>query len=289
MQSKHALFQRVVIILLVNIISACTAMKEKEPPPTMNVIELIIQGEYGQAKAQAANDPEQLKQVNKVIADYEAALPKKLHQHIVHQRWEEIQLLLEQAEQRIPNSPALSEAKAQWRAAQEEEQQQLEIQRLIAESEALYANMILDQQLLRINPRDFSVNWRSQSYPKKAKTMAAKLLQVGEQALTENHIALAQQTLPLAHQLNATPESKAAKTELENVLARQQQEAQELQRQSLAQQRRQQFKQLVSELEGALAKEQLERSINLLKQAEAIDRGSEKLPPLKRQLQQKID
>ena len=290
MQNNRLFFQSILIILLANTISACGLMGErKSEQPTMNVIELIIEGNYTKARALAANDPDQLKQVEKVIANYEAALPKKLEQHISNQRWEEANQLLKQAEHRIPDSLVLKKAKNRWQTIQQKEQQHLETQRLIAESEALYANLTVDQQLLRINPENKTANQRSKSYRKKTKLMAENLLQTGKQALAKNDLTLAQKTLPLALQLNSTSESRAANNALEDVLTQQQQEIMELKQQSLAQQKRQQFKQLTNKLIDALAKEQLVRAITLMKQAEAINRNSEKLQPLKQQLQQKID
>ncbi len=255
----------------------------------MNVIELIIEGNYAQARIQATNNPDQLKQVEKVIADYEAALPKTLDQHISNQRWEEANQLLKQAEHRIPDSPVLKKEKNRWRTIQQKEQQHLETQRLIAESESLYANLTVDQQLLRIDPKNRAANQRSKSYRKKTKLMAENLLQIGSQALAKNDLTLAQKTLPLALQLYSTSKSRAANHALEDILTQQQQEIMELKQQSLAQQKRQQFKQLTNKLIDALAKAQLVRAITLMKQAEAINRNSEKLQPLKQQLQQKID
>ncbi len=290
MQNSKLFFQSILIILLANTISACGLVGERKPEqPAMNVIELIIEGNYTQAQALAANNPDQLKQVEKVIANYETALPKKLEQHISNQRWEEANQLLKQAEQRIPGSPVLKKAKNRWQTIQQKEQQHLETQRLIAESEALYANLTVDQQLLRIDPENRAANQRSKGYRKKTKSMAKKLLQTGKQALKKNDLILAQKTLPLALQLDSTSESRAANSELEDILTQQQQEIMELKQQSLAQQKRQQFKQLTNKLIDALAKEQLVRAITLMKQAEAINRNNEKLQLLKQQLQQKID
>jgi len=292
MAYKHRVFQLVIIVFLAISMSGCFVLKEKLPAPTMNVIELIIRGDYTQAhvqaQQQAKQDPEQLKQVNTVIANYEAALPEKLQDHILHQRWEEIHLLLVQAEQRIPDSPVLSEAKVSWLAVQEEELKRLKVQNLIVNSEALYANRALDEQLLRITPLNSVIKQRFKGYSAKAKKMSAKLVQIGKQALEEEHFFLAEQTLPLAYQLNVTQESKAAKIALDNLHAQQQQDALALKWESLAQQKKQQFERLMNELKDALAKEQLVRSVRLLKQAEVIDSDHDKLREPKLQLQQKV-
>lgn len=290
MQNNKLFFQSVLVILLANILTACELVSEKKTEqPAMNVIELIIEGDYTQARSRANNNPDQLKQVEKVIANYETALPKKLDHHINNQRWEEVNQLLKQAEHRIPDSPVLKKEKNRWQTIQQKEQQHLETQRLIAESEALYANLTVDQQLLRIDPENRAANQRLKGFRKKTKTMAEKLLQTGKQALVENDLTLAQKTLPLALQLNSTSESRAANHALEDILTQQQQEIMELKQQSLAQQKRQQFKQLTNKLIDALAKAELAQAITLVKRAEAINKNSEKLQSLKQQLQKKID
>ncbi|MCF6218310.1 MAG: hypothetical protein L3J62_01750 [Gammaproteobacteria bacterium] len=291
MQKNKTFFQSTLLILIIGTLSACAPLQEKKPTPpsNLNVIELIIRGDYAQALTQAANNPDERQQVEKVIANYEAALPKKLEQQISDQRWEEANRLLLQAEHRIPDSPALKQAKARWKAIQEKEQQHLEIERLIANSEALYANMTIDRQLLHLDPENPDAKKRSLKYRKKTQSMVKKLLKTGQQALQEKNLVLAQQTLPLAYQLSATTESKKAKAALENVLTQQHQENIELRQQSLAQQRRQRLRALTSQLESALEKRELERAIVLLKQAEAINRNSEKIQPLQQQLHKAIE
>ncbi len=278
-------------ILIVVTLSACVPLQEKKPTPAsnLNVIELIIRGDYTQALIQAADNPDERQQVEKVIANYEAALPNKLEQEITDQRWEDANRLLLQAEHRIPNSPILKQAKARWQAIQKKEQRRLEIERLIADAEALYANMTIDRQLLHIDPKDKNTKKRLLKYRKKTQSMVNKLLKIGKLALQEENVVLAQKTLPLAYQLSATTESKEAKAALENVLTQQHQESMELRQQSLAQQRRQQLRELTSKLASALEKRDLERAIVLLKQAEAINKNSEKLQPLKQQLRKEIE
>ncbi len=291
MQINKTFFQYTLLLLILGTLSACAPIKEKKPAPpsNLNVIELIIRGDYSQALLQAADNPDERQQVEKVIANYEAALPKKLEQLITDQHWEEANRLLLQAEHRIPDSPVLKQAKVRWQATQKKEQQRLETERLIANSEALYANMTIDRQLLHIDPENSQAKKRSLKYRKKSQLTAKKLLKTGKQAMQEENLVLAQQTLPLAYQLSATTESKEAKAALENVLTQQHQESIELKQQSLAQQRRQRLRELTSKLAVALEKRDLERAIVLLKQAEAINRNSEKIQPLKQQLHKEIE
>lgn len=293
MRDDNDFSRLLVVMLLMGSVSGCSPLQEKKSAPTLNVVELIIRGDYAQAKVvaqqQEESNPEALEQINTVIGNYKSALPERLEDHINHQRWEEIHKLLAQAEWRIPGSPELNAAQARWKIIQSEQQQRLEIQRLIIDSEALHANIVMDRQLLRMAPLDLSISSRLEKHIEKSKIMAAKLMQIGERALMEGHLVLAQQSLPLAHKLNWTPESKVATTELENILAQQQQEALELKWKSLAEQKRREFQWLVAELAGSLAKEQLVRATSLLKQAEAIESDSGELKKLKLQLQRRVE
>jgi tetratricopeptide (TPR) repeat protein len=145
------------------------------------------------------------KQVEKHAADYEQQIRKETYQKQVKGDWAAALDQYDEALSKHPKSVVIKDGLAKLHQQQRETLDTLERKRLIAHGEWLRDVLPIYREIARVDPRSSEAQSRLKRIIGEAEGVSQELALIGNKALADNDTDNAEETLPLAFELNKEP------------------------------------------------------------------------------------
>ncbi|NOU13908.1 MAG: hypothetical protein HOO92_08105 [Methylococcaceae bacterium] len=194
-------------------------------PPSGSVSEQVNywldKQEYGKAMDVVAtlqehpdpevSDPQTLQdKISDQSLRYEQQVIIEADKALAKEDWRSALDLYQEAMERLPTSKKLKEGQQQLEKKQQASLAKLQLDLLVSQGEAVYNELLINQQVAATNPKDWLVKYKLDSKADEAAKLANELAEYGRRGLAEGDMALAKRTLPLAAKLSSAPDIKTA-------------------------------------------------------------------------------
>lgn len=145
------------------------------------------------------------KQVEKQAADYEQQIRKETYQKQTKGDWAGALDQYDEALSKHPKSVVIKDGLAKLHQQQRETLDTLERKRLVAHGEWLRDVLPIYREIARVDPRSSEAQSRLKRIIGEAEGVSQELALIGNKALADNDTDSAEETLPLAFELNQEP------------------------------------------------------------------------------------
>ncbi|MCW8919068.1 MAG: hypothetical protein OQL08_09685 [Gammaproteobacteria bacterium] len=235
------------------------------------------------------------KQVEKQAADYEQQVRRETAQKLSKGDWAAALDQYDEALGRHPKSVVIRDGLAKLHQQQRETLEQLERKRLIQHGVWLREVLPIHREIARVDPRSNEAQERLRRIIGEAEKIGQELALIGNRALADNELASAEETLPLAYELNKAPlieESLKTLRGRQKLVTEQQRTARrksEQQAENERQKRERTLRAIVKRYKTAFAKQEFLAAREQLAELEKTDPGYSELAAMRGRLQQAID
>lgn len=234
-------------------------------------------------------------QVEKQAADYERRIRKETQSKLKKGDWAAALDQFDNALRKHPKSAVIKDGLAKLNQQQAETLDALERKRLIQHGEWLRDVIPVFSDIARVDPRSSEAQARLERVEQEAVGIASELALLGNKALADNDLKVAEETLPLAVALNSDP---VAEESLKELRAKQKQAAdkkrklrkqKERKAQAKKEKKRKKLEGLVNGYKQAFAAQDYITARKNLADLEKLDRRYSGLKDMKGTLQAAID
>ncbi len=212
------------------------------------------------------------KQIEKEASAYEQQVRKEIHQKLKKGNWASALNQYDDALSKYPRSAVIKDGLAKLNQQQRDSLDVLERKRLIQHGEWLRAVIPVYRDIVRVDPRSSRAQNQLDRIISEAVQISSELTLLGNKALADNDLDIAEETLPLAVTLDnhsVTVESlKILRAQQKLVLAKQEKKQRRL-------------SDLIKNYDAAIAARDLTTARNQLMAIEKLDRKFDKLATMK--------